>query len=132
MKKHYKFSSWISVLIGLGVTIGILLVLLLILSGIASSAAISDRVFGACVCGMVSIAWFAGAFVLGVNRRQKGLVWGAVHAGCMFVLVLLVSIMVNGSNMAVFSLKTLLYLLLGAAISGIGGIFGVHFALKRR
>ena len=132
MKKHHKLSSWVSILISLGVTIGMLLILTLIFSGIASGAAMSDRVFGVCAGGMVGVSWFGGAFVLGMNRRQKGLVWGAVHGGCMFILVLLISVAANGANMALFSLKTLLYLLPGVAVSGIGGIFGVHFALKRR
>ncbi len=81
---------------------------------------------------MVAISWLIGAFVLGMMRRQNGLIWGMVHAGSMFVLLLLISLMVNGTNVSIFCIKSLLYLLLGALVSGIGSVFGVHFALKRR
>ncbi len=89
------------------------------------------------MCGIllgviVAVSWFLGSFFVGNTRKQKGLMWGAIHAGSMFVLILMISFMVNGADTSVLSLKSLLYLLLGGLVSAIGGIFGVHFALKRR
>ncbi len=132
MKKYLKFSPWVSAIISLGVTIGILLILLLLFSWISVGLGISDKMCAVLVGVMVALSWFVGAFVLGMMRRQNGLIWGMIHAGSMFVLVLLVSLIVNGTNASIFSIKGLLYLLLGALISGIGSVFGVHFALKRR
>ena len=132
MKKQLKCSSWMSVLLGVGVTIGILLVLLFVLSWILASVGVSDVMCSVLIWVIVAISWFIGAFLLGKSRRQNGLMWGMIHAGGMFVLVLLISLVANGANTSIFSVKTLLYLVVGALISGIGGIFGVHFALKRR
>lgn len=119
-------------MLGVGVTIGILLVLLFVLSWILASVGVSDVMCSVLIWVIVAISWFIGAFLLGKLRRQNGLMWGMIHAGGMFVLVLLISLVANGANTSIFSVKTLLYLVVGALISGIGGIFGVHFALKRR
>ena len=132
MKKHYKFSPWLSTVISLGVTIGILLVFTVIYSWISVKVGISDAMSMVLVGVIAAVSWFVGAFILGIMRRQNGLIWGMVHAGCMFVLLLIISVIVNGSNASIFCIKSLLYALLGALISGFGSVFGVHFALKRR
>ncbi len=132
MKKHIKFSSWISVLIGMGVTIGILLVLLVVFSWVSVKVGISDKMSEVVLGVLVAASWFVGAFIVGVNRKQKGLMWGAIHAACMFALILIISLIANGTDSSVLSLKSLLYLLVGGLVSGLGCIFGVHFALKRR
>lgn len=132
MKKHIKFSAWVSLLMGVGISIGMLLILLIVFSGVSAKVGISDKMSGVILGLLLAISWFVGAFIVGITRKQKGLIWGAVHAGCMFILILLVSFIVNGAHTSVLNLKSLLYLLLGGLVSGFGCILGVHFALKRR
>ena len=127
-----KLSGLSLMLLGLGVTIGILRVLLFLFSWISTCVGISDKMCGVVLGLIAMLSWFWGSFFVGYIKKQNGLIWGVVHSGCMFVFILLLSIIINGAQASILSLKTLLYLLPGGIVSGAGSVIGVHFALKRR
>ncbi len=106
--------------------------MLLLTAFIASRDGVSDIICTALIVVSVALAWAAGGFTVGFRNRRSGLIMGVLHAGVMLILLILISLIVRGNEMEIFTTKFLLYLLGGTAASVTGGVLGVHFALKNR
>ncbi len=133
MKKHSMGHSFVlHILFGLAVSLGVMIVMLLLTAFISSRDGVSDIICTALIVVSVVLAWAAGGFTMGFRNRRSGLIMGVLHAGVMLILLILISLIVRGNEVEIFSTKLLLYLLGGTAASVIGGILGVHFALKNR
>lgn len=133
MKKQSKWRSFIQhALLGVGVSCILLTVLLLVIALISSNGGLSDIICMVSTYGAAILSWAVGGFVAGFRNRRNGLLVGVALAGGMLLLILLTSLIVRGSEIQIFSVKFLLYLVVGPIISCIGSIMGVHFALKKR
>ncbi len=120
------------ILFGLAASLGVMIVMLLLTAFIASRDGVSDIVCYVLIVISAILAWVAGGFTVGFRNRRSGLIMGALHAGVMLILLILISLIVRGNEVEIFSAKFLLYLLGGTTASIIGGVLGVHFALKSR
>lgn len=81
--------------------------------------------------GTACIALGAGVagFVTARIRRSQGMIVGAMTGAAMFLLLLIVSIFVSGTQ---FTVATPVRLMLCVALSALGGILGVNLAAKRK
>lgn len=79
----------------------------------------------ACIALGAAIAGFVAARI----RRSQGMIVGAMTGGAMFLLMLLVSIFVSGTQ---FTVVTPVRLMLCISLSALGGILGVNLAAKRK
>lgn len=133
MKKHSSgLTLLFHMLFGLAVSLGVMLVMLLLTAFIASRDGVPDMVCTVLIVLSAILAWVAGGFIVGFRNRRSGLLMGALHASVMLILLIVVSLIVRGNEVEIFGFKFLLYLLGGTASSVIGGVLGVHFALKNR
>ncbi len=133
MKKHSIGNSLVfHILLGLAVSLGVMIIMLLLTAFITSRDGMPDIVCAVLIVFSIILAWAAGGFTVGFRNRRSGLIMGVLHAGIMLMLLILVSLIVRGSEVEIFSTKFLLYLLGGSAASVTGGVLGVHFALKNR
>ncbi len=133
MKKHsIRHSIVFHVLFGLAISLIVMLALLFVNAFISSREGMSDLVCYVFTIVSVILSWMAGGFTVGFRNRRNGPVMGALHAGVMLLLLILISLVVRGDAVELFSAKFLLYLLGGTTSSVVGSILGVHFALKSR
>ncbi len=79
----------------------------------------------ACISVGAAVAGFVAARI----KRSQGMVVGAMMGGVMFLLMLIVSVFVSGTQ---FTVVTPVRLMLCIALAALGGILGVNLAAKRK
>ena len=79
----------------------------------------------ACIAIGAAIAGFVAARI----RGSQGMVVGAMTGGAMFLIMVVVSVLVSGTQ---FTVVTFVRLMLCISLSALGGIVGVNLAAKRK
>jgi putative membrane protein (TIGR04086 family) len=133
MKKQSKWHAIVlNALLGAGISCVVLVILLSIFALIGINNGMSDTLCMIIAYGCAALSWAIGGFSAGLRNRRDGILIGTIHGLCLLIVLIIVSLMKQASDMKIFSTKFLIYLLGGPVISGIGSIIGVHFALKNR
>ena len=131
-----KQSNWLTVIrnatIGMGICTLATILLCGILALISTKVAMSNTACFLFAVMAISISWFFGAFTSGYMNKKSGLVIGLVFSGGMLMLLILISLITKSGGVQFFNLKSILYFVVGPIIGALGGIVGVHRALKRR
>ena len=79
----------------------------------------------ACIAIGAAVAGFVTARI----RGSQGMVAGAMTGGVMFLIMVIVSVLVSGTQ---FTVVTFVRLMLCISLSALGGIVGVNLAAKRK
>lgn len=81
------------------------------------------------IAGLMSV--FVGGIVAGKKNGQNGVVEGALFGLAVFLLILIISLIIKGGEVKLFSSKALLTMIGTVGIGGVGGILGVNIKKKR-
>ena len=126
MKKLKKLSFPVQISICVGVCVAVVLLLAAISALITAQDGISDSFLLPLAVFSAGAGCFIGAFLLGRIRKKNGLACGAIFAGCILVLVLLVSLVLKGAQANIFSVKLLIWIFGSAWVSMLACVLGVN------
>ncbi|MBQ7986355.1 MAG: TIGR04086 family membrane protein [Clostridia bacterium] len=105
------------------------LVLVFVLAIIVYFSNISDRTVSSIIFAISCLSVFLGALILARNIASGGLLNGLVLAGIYFAVLLLISILANGT--VGVSMGNFLRLLSILASGGLGGVLGINTNKER-
>ncbi len=114
---------------GTFLSILISLVLVCILAIVVYFSNISDRAVSGIIFAISCLSVFLGALILAKNIENRGLLNGAVLAGVYFAILLVISLLVNGTVSV--SVSNILRLLSILASGGLGGVLGINTHKER-
>jgi len=111
--------------VGFGVTAGtiVILLFLLLFSLLMVKQDIPLAEINPIVVGVLIIGTFVSAFITSKIIKKKGYLLGMIVASCLYVIVLLFSMVVLGEGFSIASLFKLVMMILSGAI---GGIFAAN------
>jgi len=112
------------IFIGTALSLFISLVFMCLLAVVVYFANIQDRTVSAVILVLTAASVFLGAFLLARNIENGGLLNGVILAVAYFVVLLLISVFVNGS--VSFSFGNFLRLFSCIAAGAAGGVFGIN------
>lgn len=95
-----------------------------ILAVIVYFSNLQERTVSAMVFGGTAVSVFLGAYFLARSVESKGLLNGFILAICYFVVILAISVAVNGG--VSFSTSNVLRLLACLAAGSLGGVLGIN------
>lgn len=105
------------------------LILVCILAVVVYFSNISDRATSGIIFAISCLSVFLGALVLAKNIESRGLLNGLVLGGVYFLILLVVSLLANGTVSLSFS--NILRLLSILASGSLGGILGINTKKER-
>lgn len=105
------------------------LVLVCVLAVVVYFSNISDRTVSGVIFVISCLSVFLGALILAKNITSRGLLNGLALGGVYFVILLVVSLLVNGG--VALSFSNILRLLSILASGGLGGVLGINTNKER-
>ncbi len=110
-----------------GVLLSLLLSLFLIfvLSILISNTQLSEKIIKPSIIGISSFSVMLGGFFVSKNKKEKGLLNGAILGGIYIMILYIISLFISESF--AITMNSVIMMILGIIGGMLGGIIGVNF-----
>lgn len=112
------------IVIGTFLSLVVSFILICVLAVVVYFSNLQDRTISALIFALSSISVLCGAFFMARNITCRGLLNGAALAALYFVILAVISVMVNGGIS--LSLSNFLRFFACIAAGGLGGVLGIN------
>lgn len=101
------------------------LILIFVLSIIISTTSVSENIIKPVTMGIVVVSLMMNGYVLSKNKKQKGILYGAI-LGIIYMVMLYIISSFSNFNFSL-NINSIIMIILGILSGAIGGILGVNF-----
>lgn len=122
-------AAWVDLVWGLVAGLAVTFAAMLACAFVLTKKDMPEQVAVPLGTACIAVGAAAAGFVTAVRRRSHGMAVGAIAGLCLFVIVLVASVIAGGFNL---TSVTPIRLLLSVALSAVTGVAGVNIAAKRK